>query len=174
MIFKEDDSGAMRYLYLNEYPFMVGIKAPLPETLPFSLLVLGIILLLYISILRWPLASIFGRLCRRKRDEKPAPRLARWMASLMALVQVVFIVGLALMLSNIENLMFGVPMTMKILLALPLVSILFLAGTFLYMLSAWLKGFWGGCARIHYTMVFLAGLAFLFFLNYWNLLGWKF
>jgi CubicO group peptidase (beta-lactamase class C family) len=174
LMFKEDDSGGPLYMYLNEYPFMVGIKAKWPETFSFSILVLGIILLLYLSVLRWPLAAIFGRLCRRRRDEKPAPRLARWMAGLMVLLQVVFIVGLALMLSDIEKLMFGVPLTMKILLGLPVVSALFLIGTFLYVASAWIKGYWSGCARVHYTLVFLAGLAFLLFLNDWNLLGWKF
>jgi CubicO group peptidase (beta-lactamase class C family) len=174
LMFKEDDSGGPLYMYLNEYPFMVGIKAKWPETFSFSILVLGIILLLYLSVLRWPLAAIFGRLCRRRRDENPAPRLARWMAGLMVLLQVVFIVGLALMLSDIEKLMFGVPLTMKILLGLPVVSALFLIGTFLYVASAWIKGYWSGCARVHYTLVFLAGLAFLLFLNDWNLLGWKF
>jgi len=174
LMFKEDDSGGPLYMYLNEYPFMVGIKAKWPETFSFSILVLGIILLLYLSVLRWPLAAIFGRLCRRRRDEKPAPRLARWMAGLMVLLQVVFMVGLAMMLSDIEKLMFGVPLTMKILLGLPIVSALFLIGTFLYMASAWIKGYWSGCARVHYTLVFLAGLAFLLFLNDWNLLGWKF
>jgi hypothetical protein len=63
---------------------------------------------------------------------------------------------------------------MKILLGLPIISVLFLIGTFLYMASAWLRGYWSGCARVHYTLVFLAGLAFLLFLNYWNLLGWRF
>jgi CubicO group peptidase (beta-lactamase class C family) len=174
LMFKENDSGGPLYMYLNEYPFMVGIKAKWPETFSFSILVLGIILLLYLSVLRWPLAAIFGRLCRRRRDENPAPRLARWMAGLMVLLQVVFIVGLALMLSDIEKLMFGVPLTMKILLGLPVVSALFLIGTFLYVASAWIKGYWSGCARVHYTLVFLAGLAFLLFLNDWNLLGWKF
>jgi CubicO group peptidase (beta-lactamase class C family) len=174
LMFKEDDSGAIRYLYLNEYPIMVGIKAAWHQTPSFSILILGIILLVFISVLRWPLAAIFGRICRRRRDEKPAPRLARWTAGLMVLLQIVFIVGLALMLSDIERLMFGVPPAMKFLLGLPIVSILFLIGTFLYTASAWLRGYWTGCARVHYTLVFLAGLAFLLFLNYWNLLGWKF
>jgi CubicO group peptidase (beta-lactamase class C family) len=174
LMFKEDDSGAIRYLYFNEYPIMVGIKADWHETPSSHILILGIILLVFISVLRWPLAAIFGRICRRRRDEKPAPRLARWTAGLMVLLQVVFIVGLALMLSDIEKLMFGVPLAMKILLGLPIVSVLFLIGTFLYMASAWLRGYWSGCARVHYTLVFLAGLTFLLFLNYWNLLGWRF
>ncbi len=174
LMFKKDDSGEFRYLYVNEYPIMAGIRAERHETPSFHFLILGIILLVFISVLRWPVAAIFGRLCRRRRDEKPAPRLARWTAGLMVLLQTVFIAGLALMLSDVEQLMFGVPLTMKILLGLPVISILLLIGTFLFMTSAWIRGYWTGCARFHYTLVFLSGLAFLLFLNYWNLLGWKF
>ncbi len=174
LMFKEDDSGVHRYLCINEYPMMVGILAERHETLSFHILILGIISLLFLSVLRWPLGAIFGRICRRRRDERPAPRMARLMAGLMVLLQVVFIAGLAVLLSDIEKLMFGVPPIMKILLALPLVSIVLLIGTFFYAVSAWVRGYWTGCARIHYALVFLAGLAFLFFLHYWNLLGWRF
>ncbi len=174
LMFKADDSGIPRYLYINEYPMMVGIRAERHETLSFHILILGIISLLFISVLRWPLGVIFGRICRRRQDERPAPRMARWMAGLMVLLQVVFITGLAVLLSDIEKLMFGVPLIMKILLALPVVSVVFLIGTFFYLVSAWIKGYWTGCARVHYALVFLAGLAFLLLLNHWNLLGWRF
>lgn len=174
LMFKEDETGAIRYLFVSEYPMMAGIRVGWTQTPSFHFLVLGIISLVFLSALRWPLAAVFGRICRRRRDEKPAPRLARWLAGLMVLLQAVFVVGLAMMLSDIEKLMFGVPLAMKILLGLPVLSILFIVGTFLYLASAWIRGYWTGCARVHYTLVFLAGLAFLIFLNYWNLLGWKF
>jgi hypothetical protein len=38
----------------------------------------------------------------------------------------------------------------------------------------WKQGFWGGVARIHYSLVALAALAFVWFLNYWNLLGFRY
>lgn len=174
LMFKKDDTGAIRYLCVNEYPIMVGIRSAWHETPFFHILILGLIALVFISTLRWPLGAIFGRICGGRRDEKPAPRMARWTAGLMVLLQAVFIAGLAWMLSDIEKLMFGVPLTMKILLGLPVVSVLFLIGTFLYMAAAWFKGYWTGCARVHYTLVFLAGLACLFLFNYWNLLGWKY
>jgi CubicO group peptidase (beta-lactamase class C family) len=174
LMFKEDRSGMIHHLYINDYPEMIGIKTRWPETPSFSILVLGLILLVFVSVLRWPMAAIFGRICGRRRDEKPAPRLARWLAGLMVLLQVVFFVGLALVLSDIEKLMFGVPLALKVLLVLPVLSALFLIGTFLYMIMAWIRGYWSGCGRFHYSLIFLAGLAFLLFLNYWNLLGWKF
>jgi hypothetical protein len=41
-------------------------------------------------------------------------------------------------------------------------------------IAAWKQGFWGRMARIHYSMVALAALAFVWFLNYWNLLGFRY
>ena len=38
----------------------------------------------------------------------------------------------------------------------------------------WRKRFWGVMARVHYTLVTLAALAFVWFLNYWNLLGFRY
>ena len=34
--------------------------------------------------------------------------------------------------------------------------------------------FWGLAGRLHYTLVTVAAVAFVWFLNYWNLLGWRF
>jgi CubicO group peptidase (beta-lactamase class C family) len=174
LMFKEDGSGKVRYLYVNEYPIMAGIRSEWHETPSFHILALGIIALIFLSALRWPLGAVFGRICGRRRDEKPAPRTARWAAGLMVLFQAVFVGALVVMLSDIEQLMFGVPPAMKILLGLPIVSAVLLVLTLLYLVAAWLKGYWTRCARVHYALVFLAGLAFLLILNYWNLLGWKF
>jgi hypothetical protein len=33
-----------------------------------------------------------------------------------------------------------------------------------------MRHYWGLAARVHYTLVVLAGLAFVWFLYYWNLL----
>jgi hypothetical protein len=32
----------------------------------------------------------------------------------------------------------------------------------------------GLAGRVHYTLVTVAAVAFMWFLNYWNLLGWRF
>lgn len=174
LMFKEDDLGVVRYLYVNEYPMIIGIRAGWRNALSFNILLLVIILLIFLSALRWPLGAVFGRICGRKREERPAPRLARWMAGLMVLAQAVFMVGLAVMLSDFNKLLFGIPPALKILLALPVASVLFLIGSFFFAAAAWMRGYWTGCARVHYTLVFLAGLVFLLFLNSWNLLGWRF
>ena len=38
---------------------------------------------------------------------------------------------------------------------------------------AWKKSYWGVAGRVHYTLVTLATLAFVWFLAYWNQLGWQ-
>ena len=43
-----------------------------------------------------------------------------------------------------------------------------------YLFFVWWKGLWGLTARLHYTLVALAALAFAWFLNYWNLLGFRY
>ena len=41
-------------------------------------------------------------------------------------------------------------------------------------LGAWLRRWWAWCDRLHYTSVLLALILFLWFLNSWNLLGFRF
>jgi hypothetical protein len=47
-------------------------------------------------------------------------------------------------------------------------------GALLYGVLAWKRGYWGIAARVHYTLVTVAAVAFVWFLNFWNLLGWRF
>jgi len=42
------------------------------------------------------------------------------------------------------------------------------------MVLAWKNSYWGIAARAYYTLVTIAAVAFVWFLNYWNLLGWRY
>jgi TctA family transporter len=51
---------------------------------------------------------------------------------------------------------------------------LFLAGLLVVMaLLAWFRRYWGLVARIHYSLVAVAVVAFVWFLDAWNLLGFQ-
>jgi hypothetical protein len=43
-----------------------------------------------------------------------------------------------------------------------------------YTVLAWKNGCWGIGGRVHYILATLAALAFVWFLNFWNLLDWRF
>ena len=47
-------------------------------------------------------------------------------------------------------------------------------GALVYTVLAWKNSYWGIAARAYYTLVTVAAVAFVWFLNYWNLLGWRF
>jgi hypothetical protein len=47
-------------------------------------------------------------------------------------------------------------------------------GVLFFMVKAWVKGYWTRCQHIHYTLIVVAAIAFVWFPNYWNLLGWGF
>jgi hypothetical protein len=49
-------------------------------------------------------------------------------------------------------------------------SVAAVAGTAL----AWRRRYWGIVGRAHYTLVTLGAVAFVWFLDYWNLLGFRF
>ena len=47
-------------------------------------------------------------------------------------------------------------------------------GALVYTVLAWKDRLWGLAGRVHYTLVTVAAVAFVWFLNYWNQLGWRF
>ena len=46
--------------------------------------------------------------------------------------------------------------------------------TGVYTVLAWKDSYWGITGRLYYTLVTIASVAFVWFLNYWNLLGWRY
>jgi hypothetical protein len=70
--------------------------------------------------------------------------------------------------------LFGVSPIYKIVLGLGVVSAVLTVGALIYGVLTWKNGYWGIATRAHYTLVTVAALAFVWFLNFWNLLGWRF
>ncbi len=106
--------------------------------------------------------------------EADVPKLARLLAGIMVALCAVFLIGLLIVFSDPNEIIFGVPFALKILLVLP-----FLAGAvalvvIFYIFLSWIKGYWVACARIHYMLIFFSVVGFLWFLYYWNLFGFKF
>jgi hypothetical protein len=132
--------------------------------------------LLFLSTWRWPFAALYRKLCRPKDKRGKGHELiwARLLAGIMSTLYVLTFIGLIIVFSDAVGLLFGsaVPF-LKILLAIPLLAVLLTFATLFFTILAWVKKYWNPCERIHYTLVALASLAFIWFLNYWNLLGFK-
>ena len=92
----------------------------------------------------------------------------------MSTLYILMFTGLLIVFSEPEGLLFGSAIPFLIIvLALPLIALLLTLAALYFTFMAWRKKYWNPCQRLHYTLVVLASLAFIWFLNYWNLLGFK-
>jgi CubicO group peptidase (beta-lactamase class C family) len=173
VVFKADDSGKITNMMLDSAPYFAFVKVPWYQSPNFSYFLLAVCGILFLTALRWPLSAIFRKLCKCKEEADQAPKSARWVAGVMSVLYLVFVAGLAMSIQDEMSLIFGIPMQVKILLALPLISALLTLFAVIFMVIAWKKKYWSWCARLHYTLIVLASIATLWFLNYWNLLGYK-
>ena len=147
------------------------------ETPRFNIeLALGCILM-FLSMI--PVATIrFIRNRRLSDDRKPASRGARaaqWIILGISVLNLLFVVGTALVMPEImQNILLDPPLIMKIVLGLGILSAVLTVAALLYAVLAWKNNYWGLTARLYYTLVTIAAVAFVWFLNYWNLLGWRY
>jgi len=174
IIFREDESGQVRYAFYSAFPEMAFVKLKGSQVPSFHYLIAGVSIILFLTAaLGWPVGALGRVVCRRPRFGNPAPKAARWLAGGMSALFLLFLVGLAAAASDLEQFFYGVPSVFKVSLAFPVAAAALAIGALVFTLLAWRKKYWTGCSRVHYTLVFLAALAFLWLLNFWNILGWK-
>ena len=106
---------------------------------------------------------------------KPAWRgagVANWIILGISVLNLLFLVGTVLWGNPAP--LFGVSLIYKIVLGLGVLAAVLTAGALVYTVLAWKNRYWGIAGRAYYTLVTVAAVAFVWFLNYWNLLGWRF
>jgi CubicO group peptidase (beta-lactamase class C family) len=134
---------------------------------------MGSLLVLFGSaVVVWPLGAIIRRLRKRNREPNPAWRRALWVGWVVSALNLVFL--LVVLLSFGEELVFGVPTLIRVILVIPIVttilSLVVLALTFI----AWMRRQGALVGRLHYSLIALAAVLFVLFAGYWNMLGWRF
>ena len=174
LVFEPDEDGNVTRLFIDSNPTNAYIKVHWFETPSFTYALLVVCGILFVTTLRWPVGAMFRKACKKRKEENPAPRTFRWAAGGLSFLYLVFVIGMAVSVSDEMELIFGVPAGVKILLAFPLISALLTVLALFYMAKVWFRKYWSRCARIHYTLVVLASIAMLWFLNFWNLLGYRF
>lgn len=174
LVFREDNKGRITNLFVSSFPYFALIKMAWHETPAFHYSLLVVTMILFLSTLVWPGSALFRVLCRRRKEEKKGPRSARWLVGVLSALNLFFVIGLLMVLSDPMELMFGVPSALKVFLVFPIISAVLTVGALIYTFLAWRKKFWTGCARLHFTLIVLASLVFIWFLNYWNLFGFRF
>jgi CubicO group peptidase (beta-lactamase class C family) len=174
IVFREDDGGRITQMYTDLMPQYTAVKLNWYETPGFNLPLLLICALVFLSMI--PVAVIRFIRNRRNGDRKPAPRGARVAFGIVlgiCVLNLLFLVGMVPGF-NPPTELHGAQLIVKIVLGLGVLSAVLTVGALIYGVLAWKNSYWGIVARAHYTLVTVAAVAFVWFLNYWNLLGWRF
>lgn len=172
--FREDDRGRITHMFTDLTPMYAFEKLAWYETPGFGMALLGACALLFLSMI--PVASVRALHIRRQRAAgRPVPRGARmalWTLAAICVLNLLFLIGTAVWGNPIP--LFGVSTIYRIVLGLGVLAAVLTVGALAYTVLAWKEGYWSTATRVHYTLVTLAAVAFVWFLNFWNLLGWRF
>ena len=175
MVFREDDQGRITHMFTDLTPMFAFEKLKWYGTPAFNMALLLGCVLMFLSMI--PVVLIrFIRNRRLSSDRIPASRGARvayWIIVGISVLNLLFVVG-TVKWGNQPNVLSGTSMIYKIVLGVGVLSAVLTVGALLYSVVAWKNSYWGIAARVHYTLVMVAAVAFVWFLNYWNLLGWRF
>jgi hypothetical protein len=172
LVFRENQAGEVTYGFvpLQNTAFE---KLAWYESAEAQIGTMGSLLLLFVSaVVLWPLGALIDRLRKRSRAPNPARRRALWVGWIVSVLNLVFL--LVILLSFGEGLVYGVPLPIRVILVIPIVtsilSVVFLALTVL----AWMRGYGSLVSRLYYSLIALASVLFVLFAGYWNMLGWRF
>lgn len=167
VVFRDDGRGGAGYLFQQNNPTTAYTKAPWYAEPAFNLGLLSIIGLLLVSATLWtPLELWIGR---RRGEPAPLPsRLASAWEGLLGLSGLLFLIGFAVIFSN-PQVVFGLSIWAQALFLLPLLIAFLALGMIGFMILAWARRWWLLPGRLHYTLVTLAALVFVWWLAYWNM-----
>ena len=171
IVFREDHRGRITHMFLDYTPMWAWEKLKWYETSGFNMALLLSSVLIFLSVI--PVLAISAiRSRRRSGEQEPAPRIARWILLAICVLNLLFLAGM--MLWNNWKPMAGVSVMLQIVLGLGVLAAALTVGALVYAVVMWKNGDWGPVSRVYYTLVTVAAVAFVWFLNYWNLLGWRF
>jgi CubicO group peptidase (beta-lactamase class C family) len=134
---------------------------------------------LFLAASAWPTSRFPGRQAKLDPADSFQPRWPLHCASLAALFHLTFLITLAATLAwalgeGAQSLAFGVPLAVRIFLCLPLVGAALTLPALIGVLRAWQQSSWTFDYRLRLTLTVVTLLAFLPFLNVWNMLGFRF
>jgi CubicO group peptidase (beta-lactamase class C family) len=139
-------------------------------------LVKALMLILISGCVWWPLQALVLRLRKRPSGQTIARGSEQWCAAVLGALNVFFIVEMLHVLARMDgwDFVYGVPPAIKALLWIPIITTVLAAIVLCFAARAWKRQSWSVWGRVHYTVVAAAGLAFVWFFIYWNILGFHY
>jgi uncharacterized membrane protein YuzA (DUF378 family) len=172
-IFKNDGNGT--HLFFTAAPQYYN-RLPWYSTPAFVDNVSYLSLALLPTVAIWPIRAVLD--CQASGVTTRPTRWAHWTLGIASVLFLAFFGAISSLAADeaiVNNLMYNasVPFSIVAALFLPLIGITLTFGAVAFTVLAWVKGYWNVWDRLHYTVVTAAALAFIAWLNYWNLIGFK-
>jgi CubicO group peptidase (beta-lactamase class C family) len=173
-VFELDAAGNVAHLFTDRDSYE---KIPWYGTARFQVaLVKALMLVLLSGCVLWPAVWLVRRVLKRPSRQAAAGHWARWTAAALGLLNVFFIVEMLHLIMRMDDwdFVYGVPVAIKALLWIPIVTTALTALAVWFAVRAWKRRLWCVWGRLHYGLIAAAGLAFVWFFVYWNLLGFRY
>ena len=163
ILFRENTAGEITHMFLGALPAIAFEKLPWYQTPKFHLNLLGVCVGLLVSaVLGWPFVTCVtrGRLIAG-RPSTAMSRFTSWTGWLgaAAILAALGVLGYVFLIDDPEAIGFGLPAALKLYLKVSPVAFGVAAILLLFMLMAWIRGYWRISGRIHFSLVALAAAA---------------
>lgn len=174
MVFRENGQGRVTHLFFGGSTTVAYARLAWYETPALHVGLLAVCAALFLSaIVLWPIGALRDRGKGGAGTPRPGPScLARWLAGGTGALSLLYLIGYALVLSASDplELAYGDPPLLRVVEVLPFPIVVLALGALVLVVPVWIRRYWSVAGRVHYTVVALAGLGFVWFLYYWNLL----
>ena len=170
LVFEKGTGEGGTGLFMGPFP-LAYFEAPYYQTLGFQLPVgLACLAVLLSTLVVFPVAFFV----RRHREGRKPPRVARLAAALAGATAVLnagLLVWFLLSLVGFGETYVWPTQTISAITRLWLLSVPLTLGLVVLATLAWWKRYWGLAGRVHYALVALAAVLFVWILGSWNLIG---
>jgi CubicO group peptidase (beta-lactamase class C family) len=154
---------------VGQFPFIPFYKLRWYESSPFQFTLLGLSLLLFVIALVSAL--------RHWKSDKAGPPGARWARrnlGLLGALNLIFVAAFAsIFAAGLDDLVFAMPKGLVPVLTLALVAVPLTVLAVVLAVRVWRERYWTRGSRLLHTAGVVAAVAFVWFLSYWNLLGYR-
>lgn len=170
MTFRQEESKRVTHMFISDSVFAALEKLAWYETNISQLILLIFCTLIFFSV---GVVGLIRRIRKRVSKNSKITQMAQFIAILVSTLNLIFLIGIGLVLSQADfwELFFGLPKTVIALLLIPPLTTGLTLGLLTFTVMAWKNRYWSLLGRINYSLITIAALSFISFLNYWNLLG---
>ena len=174
LAFSTDARDQVAAMYSGEQPIHVFQKLAWYENPMVHLAGLGVALLVFVvTVLSWSMAGLLRLVRRKPISRTPLERWGRYLAGGLILVNLV-IVGfiVSVLVGDDSAMLSGYPTGFTVAGILALVSGAGAVAILVCVVRAWRQRAWGTVGRLHYTLVTIAAMYFLWYLIEVNVFPW--